>query len=442
MKQQPRWIPALVVTLLLGWSGSAQGAVEIQWWHAMSGKLGAQIDQLSDNFNRSQGRFRVVPVYKGDYTETMTAGIAAYRSKQPPHLLQVFEVGTATMMAARRAIRPAFKVMAEAEESFDPKSFLPAVAGYYTTPDGEMLSMPFNSSTPILYYNKDAFKKAGLDPEKPPITWPQVETYAKKLLAAGFTCGFSTSWISWIHIENLGAWHNVPLGTHANGFESMDAQLTLHDPLYIKHVQQLAKWQKTGIFTYGGRRNLGNARFTSGKCPMYTESSAGLAGFKANTKFHFGTAQLPYWPDETGAPQNTIIGGASLWVIAGHAKEDYKGVAKFLSYLSSTDVQAQWHQTTGYLPVTKVAYEQTRKSGFYEKNPGTETALLQLTLHPPTKNSRGLRFGFMVRLRDIVYNQLEAVLAGRKSAKQGLDTIVEEGNKLLKKFARINRLRR
>ena len=256
----------------------------------------------------------------------MTAGIAAFRAKNPPHFLQVFEVGTASMMAAKGAIKPVYEVMAESGLPFDPNVYLPTVTGYYTTGEGKMLSMPFNSSTPVLYYNKEAFKKAGLDPNKPPKTWPEVADYARKLVKVGYT-GFSTAWISWIQLENFSAWHNVPIGTKANGFGGLDTEFVFNSSLHVKHIQQLADWQKDKIFVYGGRRNLGNAKFSSEEVAMYTESSAGYAGFKKTCKFDFGTSMLPYWPDAPGAPQNTIIGGASLWVMAGHSPEEYKGVA-------------------------------------------------------------------------------------------------------------------
>jgi sn-glycerol 3-phosphate transport system substrate-binding protein len=420
---------------------SAQAADDIQWWHAMGGKLGEKVKELAKGFNQSQNSYRVVPVYKGNYTETMTAGIAAFRSKRPPHILQVFEVGTATMMAAQSAIRPIPEVMEEGGEPFDPSQFIPSVSGYYTGKDGELLSMPFNSSTPVLYYNKKAFKKAGLNPNKPPKTWQQVEAYSKKLLKAGYECGFSTSWISWIHLENLTAWHNVPFGTKANGFDGLDARLSINGELPVKHLTQLAAWEKAKIFSYGGRRNLGNAKFTSETCPMYTESSAGYAGFKATATFDFGISELPYWEGFADAPQNTIIGGASLWVMAGHKKQEYRGVAKFLNYLSSPAVQADWHQSTGYLPITTAAYKLTSESGYYKKNPDMEVALQQMTRALPTKNSRGLRFGHLVRLRDIILNEVESIIAGRKSAKKGLDAVVGSGNKLLRQFEKFSQAR-
>ena len=418
---------------------SAQAVTEVHWWHAMGGRLGEKVNAIAAGFNKVQNAYKVVATYKGSYPDTMTAGIAAFRSKSPPHILQVFEVGTATMMAAKGAIKSVYEVMAESGLPWDQNAYLSTVIGYYTTPDGKMLSMPFNSSTPVLYYNVEAFKKAGLDPDKAPKTWPEVGEYCRKLVKAGYPAGFSTAWISWIHIENFSAWHNVPIGTKANGFGGLDTEYTYNSPLHVKHIGQLADWQREKIFIYGGRRNLGNAKFSSGEVAMYTESSAGYAGFKKTCKFPFRTSMLPYWPDAPGAPQNTIIGGASLWVMAGHSPEAYKGVATFFNYLSSAAVQADWHQFTGYLPITTAAYKLTKEQGFYKENPGMETALKQMTLHAPTENSKGLRFGSYVQVRDINYGELEAIFAGKKTAKQGLDDAVAGGNKLLRKFEEANR---
>ena len=430
----------VVAVFVLGVSvTAAQAITEINWWHAHGGRLGEKVNAIADGFNKSQGDYKLVATYKGNYADTMTAGIAAFRAKTPPHFLQVFEVGTASMMAAKGAIKPVYEMMAESGLPFDPNVYLPTVTGYYTTGEGKMLSMPFNSSTPVLYYNKEAFKKAGLDPNKPPKTWPEVADYARKLVKAGYPAGFSTAWISWIQIENFSAWHNVPIGTKANGFGGLDTKFVFNSPLHVKHIQQLADWQKEKIFIYGGRRNLGNAKFSSGEVAMYTESSAGYAGFKKTCKFEFGTSMLPYWPDAPGAPQNTIIGGASLWVMAGHSPEEYKGVATFFTYLSSPAVQADWHQFTGYLPITMAAYELTKEQGVYKKDPGMETALKQMTLNKPTENSKGLRFGNYVQVRDIIYGELEAIFAGKKTAQQGLDDAVKAGNKLLRKFEKANK---
>jgi sn-glycerol 3-phosphate transport system substrate-binding protein len=436
-----RLLVGVIAVLLVAAAPDARAATEVQWWHAMDGALGEWVNDIAAGFNKSQSEYKVNAVYKGTYTETMTGAIAAFRARQHPHIVQVFEVGTATMMAAKGAVKPVHQLMAEAREKFDPKDYLPAVTGYYTTPDGKMLSMPFNSSTPVLYYNKDAFRKAGLDPEKPPRTWPEMGEYAKKIQAAGYPCGFSTQWQQWILIENYSAWHNVPIGSKQNGFAGFDAELLFNSPLHVRLIQQLADWQKTKTFDYGGRRGDANPKFGNAECGLFLASSAAYAGFvqASKGKFEFGIGMMPYWPDVQGAPQNSIIGGATLWVLAGHKPDEYKAVARFFTYLSSPEVQAASHQRTGYLPITLAAYELTKKQGFYEKNPGTDVAIRQINNKPPTPNSKGLRFGNYVQVRDVIDEELEAVWAGKKAPKEALDTAVRRGNDLLRQFERANR---
>jgi sn-glycerol 3-phosphate transport system substrate-binding protein len=338
------------------------------------------------------------------------------------------------MMAAKGAIKPVYQLMADAGEAFDPSSYLPAVTAYYSTADGKMLSLPFNSSTPVVYWNKDAFKKAGLDPEKPPKTWPETFEAAKKLRAAGVPCGFTSAWVSWVQVENFSAWHNLPLATKANGLEGPDAVLEFNNPTVTKHIANLAEAQKDKSFDYGGRTTEPTAKFISGDCGMLQDSSASYGAIKAGVKFPFGMTELPYYPDVKGAPQNSIIGGASLWVMGGKKPEEYKGVAKFFKYLSSTNLQVAWHEATGYLPITKAAYEATKASGFYEKNPGTEVALIQMTSKPPTENSRGLRLGNLVQIRDVIAEDLEKAFAGKEDAKTALGDAVNRGNALLRQF--------
>ncbi len=428
------------LTGFLAAAGTAHAVTEVQWWHAMGGKLGEKVNAIAKGFNDSQKDYKVTPVYKGNYTETMTGAVAAFRAKKQPHIVQVFEVGTATMMAAKGAIYPVYQLMADNKIPFDPKDYLSAVTGYYSDSNGNMLSMPFNSSTPVLYYNKTLFKKAGLDPDTPPKTWPELESFAKKLQAAGVKCGFTTGWQSWVHLENLSAWHNVPFATKSNGFDGLDTEFKFNSPLHVKHISKMAEWQKSKIFDYGGRRSDSAPKFYTQECAMYMNSSAAQAGIKANAKdFEFGVGQLPYWPDVQGAPQNSIIGGATLWVLRGHPAEHYKGVGAFFKYLSSPAVQADWHQFTGYLPITLASYELSKSQGFYTKNPGTDVSIKQMTGKAPTANSRGLRFGSFVQIRDIINEELEGVWSGKKTAKDALDTAVARGNEMLRKFEAANK---
>jgi sn-glycerol 3-phosphate transport system substrate-binding protein len=366
----------------------------------------------------------------------MNAGIAAYRAGNAPHIIQFFEVGTATMMAAKGAVKPVYQLMAEAGEPFDPNAYLPAVTAYYSTTDGKMLSLPFNSSTAITYWNKDAFKKAGLDPDKAPTTWPDTLAAAQKLRAAGTACGLTAAWISWTQIEQFSAWHNIPLATRANGLDGADAVLEFNNPIVAKHIGDLAEAQKDKSFDYGGRTSEPEGKFLNGECAMIQTSSAAFGIFKAGAKFAFGMAELPYYPEVTGAPQNSIIGGASLWVMGGKKPAEYKGVAKFFTFLSQTDLQQQLHEVTGYLPITKATYAATKASGFYEENPGREIPVIQMTAKPPTENSRGLRLGNLVQIRDIIAEDLEAAFAGKHEAQAALDAAVKRGNGLLRQFER------
>jgi sn-glycerol 3-phosphate transport system substrate-binding protein len=412
----------------------AHAVTEIQWWHAMTGPNNDVVVKLANDFNASQSEYKVVPSYKGSYADTLNAGIAAFRAGNAPGIMQVFEVGTATMMAAKGAIKPVSQLMKEGGETFDPTVYLPAITGYYSTSKGDMLSFPFNSSSMVLWVNLDALKEAGID--TPPKTWPDVFADAKKLHATHPTCGFSSGWITWALIEQFSAWHNVPIGTKANGLDGFDTVLGFNTPLELNLLQNLVELQKDKSYDYSGRTNTGEGRFTSGECPMFMTSSAFYPNVKANAKFNFTAVPMPYFADANGAPQNSIIGGASLWVMGGKQPAEYKGIAKFFTFLSDTDRQVYLHEVSGYLPITKAAYEKTKASGFYEKNPILEVALKELTNKPPTENSRGLRFGGMVQMRDVWAEEIEAALAGKKSAKAALDAAVSRGNEMLRQFER------
>jgi sn-glycerol 3-phosphate transport system substrate-binding protein len=429
---------AAVALIGMGTSGG-HAATEIQWWHAMAGQLGEKANEIAANFNAQNQDYQVVPVYKGDYTETMTAAIAAFRAGEPPHVVQVFEVGTATMMAAGEAIYPVHQLMSDLAIEWDPDAYLPAVKSYYTTPEGELLSLPFNSSTPVMWYNKDAFRAAGLDPESPPETWAEVEQAGKALQQSGMPCGLSVGWQSWVLIENESAWHDQPVATLANGFEGLGTELVFNqNDVVPRLIAQMAEWQKTKLFDYGGRRGDSLPKFTTAECGMWINSSAYYGGIKEQAQFDFGVAMLPRFEDIAAAPQNSIIGGATLWVLAGHEDEEYRGVGAFFNYLSTPEVQADWHQSTGYVPITTAAYELSKEQGFYDKNPGTDTAIKQLSLNPPTAHSKGLRLGNFVQIRDVINDELEAVWSGQKAPQKALDDAVQQGNDLLRRFERAN----
>ena len=411
---------------------------EVQWWHSMTAVNGEWVNDLARDFNASQKDYKIVPTFKGSYDESMTAAVAAFRAGNAPTILQVFEVGTATMMASKGAIVPVTKVMNDAGQKFDPSAYISAVAGYYTAPNGQMLSFPFNSSTTVFYFNKDAFKAAGLPTDKAPSTWPEVVLAAGKLKASGHKCPYTTAWQGWTQLESFSSWHNVEFATKSNGLAGLDARMKVNSPLHQRHIENLANMAKQGLFVYKGRGNVPEASFVSGECAMINTSSGFYGNVAKNAKFGYGLAPLPYYPDVPGAPQNTVIGGASLWVMAGKKPEEYKGVAAFFSYISSPEVQSASHKRTGYLPVTTAAYQLTEQSGFYKEKPGTDVAVTQM-IRKVTDKSRGIRLGNYVQIRAIEDEELEQVWNGKKTAKEALDNIVKRGDEQLERFQKANK---
>jgi len=432
-----RGVLAILVLALA--CGTARAQTEIRIWHALSGSLGAALQSFVQRFNDSQKDFLVVAEHKGSYEDTMIAALAAQRQGAGPHIVQVYEVGTAHMMAARGAYRPLWQVAAENQESIDAKAFLPPVAGYFSDESGRLLALPFNLSTPILFYNKTAFRKAKLDPEKPPATWYEMPKVMGELIDAGYQCVYTTVWPSWVQIENMSTWHNQDFASHGNGLGGLDARLVFNTHLMVRHVSMLSSWARSGYFTYSGRRLEGEKRFAEGECAMLTAASSSAADLRRLANFDFGVAQLPYYDDVRGAPHHSLIGGAGLWVLAGRKPAEYKGVARFLGFLARADVQAEWHQRTGYVPVTRAAYEHTRKQGFYAAHPGQEIALKQLLHNVPTRESRGIRLGEFARIREILEEELEAVWDGKVPPKLALDNAAERGNALLRKFEQAHR---
>jgi sn-glycerol 3-phosphate transport system substrate-binding protein len=430
--------PALALSFAALGSLSAQAQTEIQWWHSMTAVNNEWVNDLAKQFNESQKDYKIIPTFKGTYDESMTASIAAFRSGNAPHVLQVFEVGTATMMASSKAIVPVGKVMKDAGEKFNPAGYISAVAGYYTAPSGEMLSFPFNSSTTVFYFNKDAFKAAGLPTDKAPSTWPEVALAAAKLKASGHKCPFTTAWQGWTQLESFSAWHNVEFATKNNGLSGLDARMKVNSELHVRHIENLGNMAKTGLFVYKGRGNVPEASYISGECAMITTSSGFYGNVAKNAKFGYGLAPLPYYPDVPGAPQNTVIGGASLWVMAGKKAEEYKGVAKFFTFISSPEVQSASHKRTGYLPITTAAFQLTEKSGFYQQNPGTDVAATQM-IRKVTDKSRGIRLGNYVQIRAVEDEELEGVWNGKQSAQDALNNVVKRGNDLLERFEKANK---
>jgi sn-glycerol 3-phosphate transport system substrate-binding protein len=412
--------------------------IEIQMWMGLTGLGGETLTKYGEDFNKSQSDYKVTVSFKGQYPEQRAAAVAAFRAGNPPHIMQMFDAGSGDMMGAKSAIVPVSEVFKRAGIPFNASDFIAPAKGYYGTKDGNLLSMPFNVSTAVLFYNKDAFKKAGLDAEKPPATWPELIDAAKKIRSTNSAnCGFTTTWLAWIQLEQFGARHNIGLGTQGNGREGLGAELNFaSNPAFVKQVQTLVDMQKDKSFDYKGRSNDASASFQNGECAMITQSSGAMGGYVRDAKFDWAVAPLPYWPDAAGAPYATTVGGASLWVFNAPNRSDaeFKGVAKFLDFLRSNPVMSDWAKVTGFLPSTNASFKVLTDAGYYKENPRAAVAITTLASGKQGDHTGGYRFGRWTEIRDFYHEEVEKALQGKQSAKEALENAQKRGNVALRQF--------
>lgn len=409
---------------------SANAATEITWWHAMDGALGGVVDQIAADFNASQDEYKVIAINKGGYEDTMTAGIAAFRAKNQPHIIQIFDAGAATIINAKGATYPVADLLEKYGVGFDINDYIPGVRYFYADSNDKMIGMPFNSSTPLLYYNKDALAKAGVDVPK---TWQEFEEIAPKLKEAGFE-GLAESHSPWIFFENFMSRHNLQMATANNGYDSTDVKLLYNNDALKDHWRHVKDWKDAGYFGYYGRAWGANQdAFLQQKVAMWLGSSGSFGGLKKSAQFEFGTSTLPYWEGVGDAPKSTFIGGGSLFAFAGHSDEEYKGVAKFFEFLTKPETQYYWHKETGYVPVTTAAYELAKKDGYYKESPDAEVGIQQLS-EEGGKWTKGYRLGFYVQIREVIYREVDKMMNGEATIDQAFATIEEEGNALLERF--------
>ena len=409
-------------------SSAAFSATEIQWWHAMGGRLGEVVVEIADKYNASQSDVVVVPTYKGGYEDTMTAGIAAFRAKEQPHIIQIFDAGAATIINAKGATVPVADLMTD----FDIEDYIPGVRYFYADSDDNMIGLPFNASTPLLYYNKDAFEAAGLD--APPKTWEEFEEMAPKLKEAGFIA-LAQSHSPWIFSENFHSRHNLQLATENNGYDSTDAKILYNNDHMKMHWTKVKEWLDAGYYGFYGRAWGDNQdAFVQKKVAMWLGSSGSFGGLTASTDFEFGSTFLPYWESITKEPTGTFIGGAALFAMAGHEDAEYDAVADFFGFMTASENQVFWHKETGYVPITSAAYEAAKEEGYYESTPDAEIGILQLSL-PGGEWTKGYRLGYYVQIRDVMYKHYDDIFSGDASVEDAFAAMEEESNALLKRFS-------
>ena len=409
-------------------SAPCEAREDIRFWHAMSGAQALEMERLVARFNAAQREYRVVASYKGPLEATFAAALGAKRSAGAPHIVQIHEALTDDLIAEQIVV-PLWQVMAEAREPFAP-TLLASVTGVFSDERGRLLALPFTSTTPVLYYNRDALRRANL-PATPPATWYELPAALEALYESGSSCPFTTASPSWAMLENMSAWHNQEFATQDNGIEGAGTRLAFNGRLLVRWIATLSTWRKSGYFVYSARAGEAEARFLAGECALLTASSASYPALRERANFDLGVAPLPYYDDFDDAPQNTLAAGAPFWVLAGKPKSAYRGAAKFLAFLARPQVQAEWQRRTGFVPFTLQAYELARADGFYLKQPGQEIAMRQLIDKLPTEDSKAIRFADLRRIRSIIDEELDAVWLGKKAPLDALNAAVERGNELL-----------
>lgn len=426
MKFKPL-LAALALSSGIVTSTQALAATEIQWWHAMGGRLGEVVNEIAEKYNGSQSDVVVVPTYKGGYEDTMTAGIAAFRAKEQPHIIQIFDAGAATIINAKGATVPVADLMTD----FNIEDYIPGVRYFYADSAGKMIGLPFNSSTPLLYFNKEAFKEAGID--APPKTWEEFEAIAPKLKEAGYIA-LAQSHSPWIFSENFHSRHNLQMATGNNGYDSTDVELLYNNDHMKMHWGKVKQWLDDGHYGFYGRAWGDNQdAFVQKKVAMWLGSSGSFGGLTKSAEFEFGTTFLPYWESITKEPKGTFIGGAALFAMSGHEDDEYKAVADFFGYMTSSDNQVFWHKETGYVPITEAAYADAKEEGYYESTPDAEIGILQLSL-PGGEWTKGYRLGYYVQIREVMYKHFDDIFSGSASVDEAFAAMEKESNALLVRF--------
>lgn len=400
--------------------------VEVVFWHSMAGQLGRELNQLVDDFNQRQPEYKIRPVYKGDYLECLTSFAAAFQAKRPPDLVQIFEVGTQTVLAPQGIIKPVYELMQEQGLSLPEASMFPAVKKQYSQ-HGRLMGMPFNLSIPVLFYNKEALLKAGYDAQSFPKTWDELERLAAKLKKIGYSCAYTTAYPAWVLLESYSALHDLSLLSPED-----PTKISYDHPLMIEHLTRLRRWQKLHYFEYGGRMDDATVLFTSGRCPLYSQSSGAYSGLTEIVSFPVGMAALPIEAHHRWSRRNNnVAGGAAIWAVADRPPSVYQGIARFFVYLARPEVQERWHQKTGYLPVGITgSYE---KLATHSQHPALNLAREALGhLHQQTLN-RGY-FGVQNKIRMINDEALEAIFSGMKGPKEAMAEAALRADHALKRF--------
>lgn len=400
----------------------------VRFRFSLTGMLAEELNSLVQKYNQSQKEYTVVLDYGGDYSTSYTNTFSEPDLKKRPHMLMVAEYNTNTMYHRKNEYVPIHKLI-----NVPSARFVPGAQSMYSFNDGEnslpiLYSLPFNCSTAVLFYNKNMFALAGL-PDRAPETWEEIEQFCEKLKEKGIV-GVTTAWPSAYMLEHFSVVHDVPFSTQVNGFDGGKPKLLIDGDLFVMHMEKIQEWFQKGYYIYAGRRSEdAEQAFVKQECAMLLQGANRLA-FIQDRGFDIGVGTYPYWkkllPD---GPYAMNVCGTSIWVLAGHSS--YTGVQDFLKYLSSEEAQIYWHQRTNYIPPTLGAYDATKKSGFYTKNPVAYAAVKQVIERGKIRLPNGLRLNNYAKARERILDGIENMIIRQKDARRELEKAARDAEKII-----------
>ncbi len=404
-----------VLLLASALAAPARASEEIILRHALTGKAHDVLATLVLRFNDEQkGKARVLL--------QDLRGIEEEDRRQLPHMALLDADDSMDFFHTLPRFKPLYQMMSESGDKFDGKRLFPLLADSVDDTLGRLQALPLGMSLPVLMWNKEIFRQAGLDPEKPPKTWLDVQQRAGSLYDAGVKCPFTSSRFTRVHLENVSSQHGEPIAVREkNG----NTRVALNRLVDVKHIALLASWYKSFYFHYFGSGTESDRKFIAGECAMLTGESA-LYAEAMRGGFAVGVAELPYYDDVYDVtPHKVLPDGAALWMLAGRKKHEYKIAARFVSFMLQPQVQQEWVQATGYLPMTPAAVEALKAAGV---EPTLLDAATRRLAERKTTTTR-IKFGSgLYRMREILNQEIASVWANAKPAKEALDSAMSRIN--------------
>ncbi|MFU2052706.1 extracellular solute-binding protein [Bordetella hinzii] len=404
--------------------------VQIQVWHTLSGPNKAEFEKLAKQYNKEQDAVEVKLRDFPTQAALQQEATAAVKAKKAPNLIQLADNHSPEVVAEHKAILPMYQLLAKYPIK-DLNWFLPDTASFTRDGKGRLLAFPWMAEVPVMFYNTTLYKKAGLNPNQPARTWTALQAELLKLRdVADIDCPYASSNQVSVHLENLAPVNNQLYASNSNGLAASKQAPTMQfDTLYMRHVSLMVSWKRSLLFTAYSNDNKSDALFAKGECGVLTAGSSAFGTFNNTRGLSFGVAPLPYYDQVTQTPGRPFVSGSALWALEGNPVAQEKATAQFLAWLSKPVVAAEWHQRTGYLPLTEAAFRASDVS-FYDKIPGAQQLVASLRTQQVPANARGFRIANYDRIENVLNAQLTDAFDGKTPPVAALNNAIGQARNL------------